>query len=137
MTVPTYATLINQKIVVPSARTHYVAVDKDHFVEYLRLTLDQVYVDSDWYVRCNPDIAFAITSRIFADAKQHYVTCGYYEHRIPYEISVDELWYLEHYEDVGEAVEKGLFSGAREHFYLVGYREGRLPHANFTLREVA
>jgi hypothetical protein len=135
MKVATYATLVNEKVIIPSARTQYIAVEKNHLISFLSPTLRQIYVDDDWYIRSNPDIVEAISSGIFSDPKHHYVACGYFEHRMPYEIIVDENWYLEHYPDVGEAVQAGTFSGARDHFYAAGYREGRLPHASFSLRE--
>jgi len=134
MTVASFATLINQKVLMPSPRTQYVAVEKDHLVHFLKPTLQLIFVDSEWYLRANPDIAQAIDSGAVANAADHYVTYGYYEHRMPYEIKVDEAWYLGQYADVSEAVAKGVFGSAREHYYSVGFREGRLPHANFALR---
>jgi hypothetical protein len=133
MNVASFATLINQKVLIPSTRTQYVAVDKEHLVDFLKPTLRTIYVDSDWYLLNNPDIAEAIQSGIVANAEDHYVTYGYYEHRIPYEIKVEEDWYLTQYPDVKEAVQKGLFASAHGHFYTVGFREGRLPHAHFSL----
>jgi hypothetical protein len=126
MQISSFATLITQ----------YVAVDKDHFVEFLKPTLHNIYVDVEWYLRNNPDIAQAVESGIVANADDHYVTYGYYEHRMPYEIEVDEDWYLTQYPDVNEAVSKGLFSSGRDHYYTAGFKEGRLPHANFSLRVV-
>jgi hypothetical protein len=99
----------------------------------LKPTLRTIYVDCDWYLLNNPDIAEAIQSGIVVNAEDHYVTYGYYEHRIPYEIKVEEDWYLTQYPDVKEAVQKGLFASAHGHFYTVGFREGRLPHAHFSL----
>jgi 3-phytase/alkaline phosphatase D len=84
----------------------------------------------------NPDIAEAIRSGIVENAKDHYITYGYYEHRMPYEIEVAEDWYLAQYPDVKEAVRKGLFPSGHDHYYMVGFKEGRLPHANFSLRLV-
>ena len=134
--ISSFATLINQKMVIPSPRTQYVAVDKNHFVEFLKPTLRNVYVDTEWYLRTNPDIADAVQSGVVADAREHYVTFGYYEHRMPYEIKVKEDWYLAQYADVKEAVSNGLFLSAHEHYYIAGFKEGRLPYANFSLRVV-
>jgi hypothetical protein len=134
MTVASFATLINQRVLMPSPRTQYVAVERDHLVHYLKPILQQIFLDADWYVRVNPDIAQAIAGGILANAADHYVTCGYYEHRMPYEIRVNEGWYLAQYPDVAEAVGRGLFASARDHYYASGYREGRLPHAHFALR---
>jgi hypothetical protein len=134
MSINTYATLVNQKVIVPSARTNYVAVDKDHLVDFLKPFLKSIHFDAGWYVRAYPDISQAISDGIVRTAADHYLAFGYYEHRMPYEINVDQPWYLSQYPDVDDAVAKGLFASAYEHYYLVGFREGRLPYANFTLK---
>jgi hypothetical protein len=136
MQISSFATLLNQKVIVPSPRTQYIAVDKEHFVEFLKPTLRTIYVDAEWYLRTNPDIAQAVESGAVANAEDHYVTHGYYEHRMPYEIEVEEDWYLSQYADINEAVSKGLFSSGHDHYYKVGFKEGRLPHASFSLRIV-
>lgn len=134
MQITTFATLVNQKVFIPSPRTSYVAVDKNHLVDFMKPLLRTIYVDSEWYVRNYPDVAQAIADGVVGSAADHYAGFGYYEHRMPYEIEVDQPWYLAQYPDVGEAVGKGLFSSAHEHYYLVGFKEGRLPHANFALK---
>jgi hypothetical protein len=136
MKAASFATLINQKVLIPSPRTQYVAVDKEHLVDFLKPTLRTIYVDTEWYLFTNPDIADAIRSGAVANAVDHYITFGYYEHRMPYEIEVEEKWYLTQYPDVKDAVSKGLFPSARDHYYVVGFKEGRVPHANFALRMV-
>jgi hypothetical protein len=136
MPIPSYATLLNQKIVIPSSRTQYVAVDRDHLIQVLKPAVRRIYLDEDWYLKANPDIRQAIKKGVVASAREHYVTSGYFEHRLPYEIVPEEAWYLEQYPDVAAAVKAGLFSGARDHFRSEGYREGRLPYANFSLRSV-
>jgi len=133
----TYATLINQKIFLPSPRTNYIAVDRDHLVVIMKPILSQIYVDSDWYLKINPDIQTAIEAGKVESAEAHYVGWGFYEHRMPYEIVVDESWYQEQYPDIREAIAKSLFASGREHFYLAGFKEGRLPHANFALAQKA
>jgi hypothetical protein len=85
-----YATLINEKILIPSPRTQYVAVDRNHLVDILKPTLRTIHLDSEWYLQNNPDIATAIESGKVGSAEDHYITYGYYEHRMPYEIKVDE-----------------------------------------------
>jgi hypothetical protein len=129
-----YATLINLKLLIPSARTQYVAVDRNHLIDFLKPTLRQIYVDEAWYLANHPDVAEAIESGIVQDARDHYVSAGYYEHRMPYEIEVDGDWYLAQYEDVREAVKTGEIETARHHFYAAGFKEGRLPAPGFTLR---
>lgn len=134
MMMTTFATLINQKILMPSPRTNYVAVDRNHLIDLLKPLLKQVHIDADWYVDNHPDVAKAISDGVVQTAMDHYATFGFYEHRMPYEIEVDEPWYLAQYTDVAGAVAKGSFASAREHYYVLGFKEGRLPHANFTLR---
>jgi len=129
-----YATLINQKLLMPSTRTQYIAVDRDHLVDFMKPSLRPIHVDSIWYVQAHPDVAEAIRKGIVADAKDHYVTYGYYEHRMPYEIDVEENWYLAQYPDVNAAVASGEIETARHHFYAAGFKEGRLPYAGFTFR---
>src|SRR5579859_2054845 len=130
MPMNTFATLINQKVVVPSSRTNYVAVERNHLVDFMKPMLKSIYVDAEWYLHANPDVAQAMSDSLVTTAVDHYVTFGYYEHRMPYPIEVDATWYLAQYADVEEAVAKGEFSSAQEHFYLVGYKEGRLPYPN-------
>ena len=129
-----YATLLNEKILIPSPRTQYVAVDRNHLVDILKPTLRSIHLDADWYLQNNPDIATAIESGKVASAEDHYVTYGYYEHRMPYEIKLDEDWYLTQYPDVEEAVSRGLFSSATDHFSIAGFKEGRLPYAGFSFQ---
>jgi hypothetical protein len=136
MMIATFATLVNQKILMPSQRTNYIAVDKNHLVDFLKPVLREIALDADWYVRNHPDVAQAISEGAVETALDHYITFGFYEHRMPYEIEVDEPWYIAQYPDVGEAVEKGMLVSAHEHYYVTGFKEGRLPHANFTLRLV-
>ncbi|MBS0641640.1 MAG: hypothetical protein U1E70_20630 [Acetobacteraceae bacterium] len=132
-----FSTLTNRKIVIPSSRTNYYVVDKNHFVELMKPILKQIYVDAEWYVGFYPDIAQAIANRVVDSAADHYASFGYFEHRLPYPIEVDESWYLAQYQDVRDAVAQGLFPSAHDHFYIAGYQEGRLPCANFTLKCVA
>jgi hypothetical protein len=128
-----FATLINQKVLLPSPRTQYIAVDKDHLIDIMKPVVTKIRFDEDWYLKNNPDIAAGIEAGKVASAAAHFICFGYYEHRMPYPIEVDEGWYLAQYPDVQDAVAKGVIENARNHFYAVGYREGRLPFANFAL----
>jgi hypothetical protein len=128
-----FATLINKKVLVPSTRTQYIAVDKNYLVDLLKPVLFRIYVDEEWYLRNNPDVVQAIEASRVASATEHYVTFGFYEHRMPYEIAVDEDWYVAQYPDVNQAVSNGVFS-ARDHFYAAGFKEGRIPFAGFAFR---
>jgi hypothetical protein len=136
MTTVPFATLVNKKFVIPSTKTQYTAVQRGYLVDLLKPTLSGIYVDAEWYLRNNPDIAAAIEASVVASAEEHYVAFGFYEHRMPYEIQVDETWYLAQYPDVDEAVAKGIFKSARDHFYRKGFQEGRMPYPAFAFRMV-
>jgi len=137
MPTETFATLVNRKLLVPSARTAYLAVQRDFLIDLLAPALATIHLDSAWYLAHSPDVAAAIARGEFASAADHFVRVGYFEHRMPYPIDIDEPWYLAHYPDVAAAVRAGTFASARAHFYQDGYREGRYPHPNFALRQAA
>jgi hypothetical protein len=131
-----FATLINKKVLVPSTRTQYIAVDKNYLVDLLKPVLRRIHVDEAWYLQSNPDVVQAIDASLVNSGADHYVNFGYYEHRMPYEINVDEAWYLAQYPDVADAVSKGVIGAARDHFYAAGFKEGRIPYAGFSFRLV-
>jgi hypothetical protein len=128
-----FASLINQKLVILSNSSEYVALDWHFFKETLRPFIGGIRVDPDWYETTYPDVKEAIGKKIVRDAKDHYERFGYFEHRIPYRIQVEEDWYLDQYGDVAEAIAKRFFSSGQAHFELTGYREGRIPYPNFEL----
>ena len=137
MLVETYAAMLNRKLVIPSAKTHYVAVEKNYWTEFFGLRIANVDIDEAWYLERNPDVAQAIANKIVESARQHYCQSGYFEHRMPYHIAVDPDWYLEQYTDVMEAIENKVFASAQAHFELIGFREGRHPFPSFALRMTA
>ena len=132
--IATFATMVNQKILIPSQRTNYVAVQREHLVEFLKPQVNRIAFDEAWYLALNPDIGVAIEGGAIASAHAHYVNAGYYEGRQPYEIKVNERWYLDQYDDIRGAVASGLFTSGQDHFNQAGYREGRLPYPGFALR---
>jgi hypothetical protein len=81
----------------------------------------------------NPDVRRAVRDGAVKDGREHFVTSGFYEHRLPYEICVDEAWYLECYENVRQAVLAAVFPSGQTHFEALGYREGRLSFGGFSL----
>jgi hypothetical protein len=128
-----YADLLNQKIIVESSNTKYLAVEQ-HFLRACMLSsLRMIRLDEDWYLNMYPDVKTAIDRGDVESASEHYVRFGFYEHRLPYAIEVDESWYIQTYADVREAIARNNFESAREHFLLVGYKEGRLPYPDFRL----
>ncbi len=129
-----YSTLLNARIIVPAQKTSYVAVERNHLVTFLGPFIARIHLDEAWYLERNPDVAEAIERGEVAGAAEHYRQAGYFEHRMPYEITVDEAYYLSEYPDVAGAVADGHFASAEAHFAAMGYAEGRLPCAGFRLR---
>lgn len=132
---PLYGTLLGRKLVVPSTRTGYVAVDQFLFFELMARRLTAVPVDEEWYMANYPDLKDAFASGAVRSAKQHYARFGYFEHRMPRRIVVDPVWYVEAHPDVGDAIRQGVYVDAQEHYEMAGFREGRLPYAGFNLFE--
>ena len=137
MTISTYATLLNAKVIIPSQRTNYYAVQKDHFFDFLRPLIAGILFDEAWYLAAYPDIAEAIAAGVIPSAHEHYLQSGYFEHRLPYDIEVHSDWYVAQYDDVRAAVAAGTFTNGRDHFLQSGFREGRLPHPGFALKTTA
>src|ERR1700733_14200982 len=129
-----FSTLLNRKLMVPSQRANYMAVDTDYLCQILRPVISQIDVDEEWYRNKYPDVQAAISEGKVSTILEHYALYGYYEHRIPYKIEVDEKWYISEYEDIGKAVEAGIFESGQTHFEECGYREGRIPYPHFRLR---
>ena len=131
--IPTYASLINRKLIVPSSKKPFLAVD-EHFITQLLLPrLEKIQVDEEWYLTNYPDVSAAIKRGVVPTAKAHYCQSGYYEHRLPHRILVDESWYLTEYSDVKEGVVAKHFASGQEHFELLGFKEGRFPYRGFAL----
>jgi hypothetical protein len=133
MDLPTFATLINNKVVIQQADSPSYSVDQHFFQTCMAGFLNQVQVDEAWYLAAYPDVAEALKTGQLADCKAHFVWFGYYEHRMPRPIEVDEAWYLKVYPDIEKAVERQAFASGQDHFNRCGYSEGRMPYANFSL----
>jgi hypothetical protein len=134
--IPSYAALLDRKMIIPSASQPYLAVDQHFFFDHFAQILRRISFDETWYLTKYRDIRDAIEKGSVVDARQHYVRFGYYEHRLPYKIDVDAVWYLETYPDVKVAVERRHYTSGQAHFETAGFREGRLPYPNFALRLV-
>jgi hypothetical protein len=131
---PSYADLVNNKIVVPSSTTPYFAIEQYFFFDCMRASIAAIDFDESWYLSRYVDVREAIGRGLVRNAKEHYCRFGYYEHRLPYQIDVNESWYLETYPDVRVSIERRDFGSAANHFDLAGYKEGRLPYPRFRLR---
>ena len=130
----TYATLLNLKVVIPSSKTTYVAIERDFWRSLFTLRLASIDLDEAWYLQRYPDVAEAVRNGVVKSARDHYTQTGYMEHRMPYPIDVDADWYMAQYSDVKAAVLDRTFLSAQDHFEESGYREGRYPFPNFALR---
>jgi hypothetical protein len=126
--------MINRKLMLPSQKTNYIAVETHYLSQLLKKQISDVFVDERWYVSRYPDVVGALTGGDLSTASDHYSMHGYYEHRMPYQILVDEKWYLAQYEDIAVAVKSGTFASGQVHFDELGYREGRIPYPHFRLK---
>jgi hypothetical protein len=131
--VSTYADLLNRDVIVPSANGGFIGVELHFFIDCMRPILERIKFDERWYLKTHPDVLEAITSNIVPDAHDHYVRHGFFEHRMPYQITVNEKWYLREYADVRDAIARSQFPSGQAHFETKGFREGRIPYASFKL----
>jgi hypothetical protein len=135
--IPPYSSLINRKLIVPSSRKPFVAVDENFVTQLLMPGLERIRVDEAWYLETYPDVRDAIQRKVVEGAKAHYCQYGYFEHRMPHRIAVDEPWYLSEYPDVREGVIGARdFASGQDHFERLGYKEGRFPYRGFRLETV-
>lgn len=79
------------------------------------------------YLAENPDVAAAIRARKLTDAKEHYLSVGFFEGRRGALPAVDEDWYRKMNPDVANAVRNGDLESAQEHYDLIGAEEFRPP----------
>ncbi len=135
MEIPTYAALINRKLLLPSSKKPFLAVDEHFLAQLLKPRLEKIHVDEEWYLRTYPDVNAAIMNGVVPNAKAHYSQYGFYEHRMPHRVLVDESWYLNEYPDVGEGVNAKSFASGQDHFEIFGYKEGRYPYEAFELEQ--
>jgi len=126
------ATLSNRNLLVPEGNTHF-RVERNFFIAIMAKRLATMKFDEAWYLSKYPDVKDAVKRGIVQSGREHFVSFGYYEHRMPTAVHVNEKWYLESYPDVAEAIRAGVYKTGQAHFELAGYREGRLPYANFQL----
>jgi hypothetical protein len=124
------ASLKNQGLIVPDG-DHHFKVEKNLLVSLMAARLMKIKFDENWYLSRYPDVKEAVKRGVVASGRDHYLSHGYYEHRMPTPILVNEKWYLDSYPDVAEAIRGGVYKTAQSHFDHSGFREGRMPYANF------
>ena len=93
----------------------------------LQTLLHDIEIDEAWYLKRYPDVAEAIAQGPIASAREHFLTNGYFEGRMPFPVKVDEAWYLAQNPGVAEYIARGDLESAQQHFDDHGYREGRRP----------
>jgi hypothetical protein len=95
------------------------------FTVMIRTLLQGIEVDEEWYLAQYPDVAEAIQQGTITSAKEHFLSDGYFEGRLPFLIKVNEVWYLEQNPGIADYIARGELQSAQQHFNDNGYREGR------------
>ena len=120
--------IVYQALIVEKPEdTPVVEVSEKLLHQILTCIADLIIVDADWYISKYADVRDAIRQGMVESAKEHYVSYGYFENRMPRLILVDESFYFREYPDVSEAIRLGHVQSAQSHFELYGFKEGRLP----------
>lgn len=83
----------SHKISWPSV-SDKVEVSTDLFRILLRLALENVPFDEDYYLALYPDVMEALKEGSFTNARHHYIEFGYFEDRLPFHVEVDEAFYF-------------------------------------------
>jgi hypothetical protein len=104
-----------------------VHLTQEQLFSLIRKLLLGVPVDEKWYVATYPDVEHGIQSGAVKSAKDHFVSNGYFEGRLPARVVVDQDYYIERYPDVAEGIDDGEIQSAQEHFDAHGFLEGRVP----------
>jgi hypothetical protein len=74
----------------------------------------------------------AVRDGLVKGARKHYVSSGFYAHRMPAKTIVDKAWYLETYEDVPAAVHDAVLPSGETNFETLAYRGRSLPFSGFS-----
>jgi hypothetical protein len=123
-----YSILLKQVGVANGAdNSDRVELTRDQLLSLIRGLLGAVSVDEAWYKTIYQDVEQAIQSGSVGSAKEHFVSNGYFEGRLPSKVVVDEAFYISKYPDVAEGIGDGEINSAQEHFETHGFSEGRLP----------
>jgi hypothetical protein len=104
-----------------------VELTGDQLRSLVKRLLVYISVDETWYRSMYSDIDRAIESGEVPSAKEHFVSDGYFEDRLPSKVLVDEEFYTRRYPDVAQRIDNGEIDSAQEHFESHGFSEGRLP----------
>lgn len=99
------------------------------FTDLIQTLLHDLEVDEPWYLERYPDVAEAVAKGVVTSARQHFLSNGYFEGRLPFAVKVDEAWYLAQNPGVADYIARGELESAQQHFEEYGYLEGRRPFA--------
>jgi hypothetical protein len=113
--------------IAPARGRVFAHVEREVFVSLIKNIIRAVAVDAEWYCRAYPAASEMIRSGRFASASDHYVQVGYFEGKLPFEITVDEDWYISRYKHVRNGIALGRATSAKDHFLRIGYGEGCRP----------
>lgn len=111
----------------PLGEGQEVRMTQEQLLALIRKLLVSVPVDEKWYVSTYPDVEQGIQSGSVKSAKDHFVSNGYFEGRLPAKVVVDADFYITHYPDVADGIDEGEIQSAQEHFETHGFVEGRMP----------
>jgi hypothetical protein len=128
-----YTAFTSQPIETAANQGKAFAIDEGTLRKLIQHLLHDVEVDEAWYLQTYADVREALTANKIRSAKDHFVTHGYFEGRLPYKIVVDSKYYLDHNPDVAEAIHQGHIKSAQQHYDADGIHEGRLPFQGFSL----
>jgi hypothetical protein len=129
MFVPPYQVLLEELRPASSAprEADDIVIPRVMFELMLRLLVEKMPFDKEDYLKRNPDVAEALSQGKIKDARQHFITKGYFEGRVGGAPRVDEKWYQRRYADVAVALEDGGIASATDHYVDSGTREWRSP----------
>ena len=71
-----------------------VSASYEEFLDLIRAVLSVIEVDDAWYLEKYPDVAEAIKAGKIKSAREHFMSNGYFEGRLPFPIKIEERWYL-------------------------------------------
>lgn len=104
-----------------------IAISGELLKELIMCAIGHLEFDEKWYLSKYADLREAWEKGSIKDLREHFIVSGYFEGRLPRELSVDEKWYLDVYEDVRQAVAAGKVASAVQHYVKSGQFEYRSP----------
>ena len=128
-----FATIKRHNNIVWPLTSEKLLLQSDLIRDLLRLALEHVPVDEQYYLNSYPDVGTAVENGSFSSPRHHYITFGYFEDRLPFRIVVDDDFYFRTNPDIKAEVDAGGVPSAQYHFERYGFKEGRLPRENWSL----